>query len=67
MSKHPHNRTELAEELAAGMALSLATTKDELVSIWWRECDHHKGEARARLKDIYADKLAQFAPMARAG
>ncbi len=58
---------DYAEELSAGMSLNLATTKDELISLWYRDCDHFEGDARRRLQDIYADKLAQFAPMQRAG
>lgn len=68
--KRSVSRTEpidRAEEMAAGVALALANTKDELVSIWWRDCDHFEGDARQRLQDIYADKIANFAPMQRAG
>jgi hypothetical protein len=49
------------------MALSLATTKDELLSVWWTSCDHFEGEARERLQAIYAEALVKFAPMQRAG
>ncbi len=42
-------RADMAEELSAGMALSLAATKDELVSIWWRDCDRFEGDSRERL------------------
>jgi hypothetical protein len=58
---------DYAEELSAGMSLKLATTKDELVSLWFRDCDHFEGEQRARLLDVYAEKLTEFAPMQRAG
>jgi hypothetical protein len=58
---------EMAEELSAGMALKLATTKDELVSLWFRDCDHFEGEQRERLQAVYAEKLTEFAPMQRAG
>jgi hypothetical protein len=58
---------DYAEELSAGMSLKLATTKDELVSLWFRDCDHFEGEPRARLQDVYAEKLTEFAPMQRAG
>jgi hypothetical protein len=67
MSASQIERADMAEELAAGMALSLATTKDELVSIWWRDCEHFAGDARTRLQDIYQDELLKFAPMQRAG
>lgn len=60
-------RADYAEEIAAGMALSLATSKDELISIWNRDCEHFEGEARQRLQDIYGDTLLQFAPLQRAG
>ncbi len=56
-----------AEERAAELALRAATTKDELVSAWWLEAERFSGEARQRLQDVYADVLAQFAPMQRAG
>ena len=58
---------DLAEELAAGMALRLANTQAELVSIWFRDCDHFEGAQRERLQAIYAQCLTQFAPMQRAG
>ena len=58
---------DYAEELSAGVALKLTTTKDELISVWYRDCDHFEGDARRRLQDVYADKLTQFAPMQRAG
>lgn len=67
MSTSQIERADMAEELAAGMALSLATNKDELIALWWREADHFQGDARVRLQDIYADKLRQFAPMQAAG
>jgi len=67
MSPEGIERADEAEELAAGMALSLATTKDELVSLWFRDCDHFEGEARERLQTIYAEALVKFAPMQRAG
>jgi hypothetical protein len=67
MSPEGIERADYAEELAAGMALSLATTKDELISIWFRDADHFEGEARERLQAIYAEALVKFAPMQRAG
>ena len=67
MSPEGIERADFAEELAAGMALSLATTKDELLSVWWTSCDHFEGEARERLQAIYAETLVRFAPMQRAG
>jgi hypothetical protein len=67
MSPEGIERADFAEELAAGMALSLATTKDELLSVWWTSCDHFEGEARERLQAIYAEALVKFAPMQRAG
>ena len=60
-------QADIAEELAAGMALSLATTKDELISVWNTQADHFEGDARRRLQDIYADTLTRFAPLSRAG
>ncbi len=56
-----------AEEIAAAMALRAARTTDELVSIWWRECEHFAGPARDRLREEYTTKLHMFAPMQRAG
>lgn len=67
MSASGIERADMAEELAAGMALKLATSKDELISIWNRDCDHFEGEQRERLQAIYAEALTPFAPMARAG
>ena len=58
---------DMAEEFTAGVALKLATTKDELVSLWFRDCDHFEGEQRERLQNVYAEKLTEFAPMQRAG
>lgn len=60
-------RADMAEELAAGMALSLAETRDELVSVWWRSCERFTGDARLRLQDIYQDELRKFVPMSAAG
>ena len=54
---------DAAEEQSAGAALRLATTSDELVSVWWRDCERFTGDARARLQSIYAECLTQFAPM----
>lgn len=56
-----------AEEQSAAMALRAATNKAELVSVWWRDCDHHTGAARERLQAVYAERLTRFAPMARSG
>lgn len=67
MSASMIEHADIAEELAAGMALKLATSKDELVSLWFRDCDHFEGAARERLQAVYAEVLARFAPMARAG
>lgn len=63
----PIELADQAEERAAGEALRAARTKDELVSAWWHEADHFKGDARHRLQDIYEDVLSRFAPMSRAG
>jgi hypothetical protein len=60
-------RADYAEELAAGMALSLVTNKRELLIIWNRDCDHFQGEQLERLEKIYRRMFTKFAPMARAG
>lgn len=67
MSASQIERADMAEELAAGVALRLATSKDELISIWNRDCDHFEGEQRVRLQEIYREALIPFAPMQRAG
>lgn len=64
---HPITLADEAEERSAADALRAATTKDELVSIWWREAAHFSGDQRRRLQQVYADKLVQFMPMSRAG
>lgn len=56
-----------AEERAAGAALRSATTSDELISVWWRDCERFSGDARERLQMIYEECLTPFAPMSRAG
>lgn len=56
-----------AEERAAADALRATQTRDDLVSVWWRECDHFEGEARSRLQDIYDARLVKYVPLARAG
>ena len=58
---------DMAEERAAADALRTAQTRDDLVSVWWRECDHFQGEARVRLQDIYDARLIKYVPLARAG
>jgi hypothetical protein len=60
MSVEQIERADAAEELAAGMALQLAATKDELISVWWREAEAFEGEARERLQAIFADMLRKF-------
>lgn len=59
---HDHEQERIAEA-----ALRAASTKDELVSAWWREVEHFTGAARERLQDAYATKLSEFAPLSRAG
>jgi hypothetical protein len=60
MSVEGIERADMAEELAAGMALQLATNKDELISVWWREAEAFEGAARERLQAIFADMLRKF-------
>lgn len=67
MNSDPLTLADEAEERSAAEALRAATTKDELVSLWWREADHFEGAARRRLQQVYADRLAVFAPYTRAG
>lgn len=67
MTHDPIVAADRAEEHSAAEALRAATSLDELVSTWWRDADHFQGEQRERLQDIYAAKVAKFAPMARAG
>lgn len=52
-----------AEERIAREALKSAQNKDDLIAAWWAECDHFTGYARARLQDIYSEKLASFGAM----
>lgn len=61
------DRASDAEEHAAALSLRAAANKDDLVSIWWRECDHFDGAPRERLQEEYAIQLRRFAPMSRAG
>jgi hypothetical protein len=49
-----------AEEQSAREMLTNATTRDELVSVWWRHCESITGEARDRLAETYADMLRKF-------
>lgn len=51
----------------AEMSLRATKSQDELVAIWWRDCDHFEGAERERLQAVYTEKLMQFAPMGRAG
>jgi len=67
MTRDPITLADEAEERSAADALRAATTKDELVSLWWREADHFEGAARRRLQEVYADRLVQFSPLSRAG
>jgi hypothetical protein len=46
-----------AEEEAAHEALRATTTRDELVSVWWRDAERFEGAARERLSETYAEKL----------
>mgnify|MGYP000523481381 CR=1 FL=1 len=55
------------EEHEASEALRNAKDKDELMAVWWSLCDHSTGAQRERLQDVYAIKVREFAPMARAG
>jgi len=67
MNHDPITLADEAEERSAADALRAARTKDELVSLWWREADHFEGAARRRLQEVYADRLGQFTPLSRAG
>lgn len=67
MKYDPILAADRAEETAAADALSAASTKDELVSVWWRDCEAFAGPARERLQAEYAKQVARFAPMGRAG
>lgn len=63
MQHDPILAADLAEEQCAAEALRLATSKDELVSCWWRDCEHFQGAARERLQDEFAIKLREFGAM----
>ena len=52
-----------AEEQFAHEALRAATTRDELISVWWRDAEHFDGAARERLSDTFAEKLRGFGAM----
>jgi hypothetical protein len=47
-------------EHAAALALRATKTNDELVSVWWRDCEQFDGEARERLQAIYAVQLRKM-------
>lgn len=47
--------------------LRAAKSPQELVSLWWRYCDHTEGEVRERLNDVYNAALRKLAPMGAAG
>lgn len=49
-----------ADELSAAMSLRATTTREELASVWSRDCDHFTGYARERLQSTYAEKLRSF-------
>lgn len=46
------------EEAAA--YLKAATTPQELVSLWWRYCEHKEGEVRDKLHDAYDAALRKL-------
>lgn len=60
MSEDPILIADRAELDSAVEAIRSTTTKDELVSVWWRDCDHFSGRQRERLQAEYADRLAQL-------
>jgi len=51
---------DYAEEQTATFSLRAAQTQDELISTWWRDCDHFKGGARERLQEEYAIALRRL-------
>lgn len=51
----------------AKAAMRAAPTRDALVDVWWNLCERSKGAQREDLQDVYADELARFTPMMRAG
>lgn len=67
MKHDPILGADLAEEQSAAEALRSATTQDELVSNWWRDCEHFQGAARERLQEEYAARLLEFVPLGIAG
>lgn len=60
----PFTLADEAEERSAAEALRAATTKDDLISAWWRDCDHFEGAARERLQDVYATCLRELGAFA---
>ncbi len=60
-------RADLQEELEAGLAMNLAKSKEELISVWNTQAEHFTGDARARLQLAYAEALSRFVPLSRAG
>lgn len=64
MTRHdPIKRADLAEEEAAMFAMRATQTQDELTAVWWRDCDHFAGAARARLSDEFAINLKRLGAM----
>lgn len=60
----PFTLADEAEERSAAEALRAATTNDQLISAWWRDCDHFEGAARERLQDVYATRLRELGAFA---
>ncbi len=59
-------RTQLVASInmeMAANALKATKTPDELISVWWRDCDGSTGEVRERLQEVYADKLKSLGAM----
>lgn len=68
MKLDPITAADTAEEQSAAMSLRAATDRDDLVTVWFRDCDHWpEGAARDRLRDVYSEVLSRFVPLARAG
>lgn len=60
MSIDPILIADRAEERAAADALRAATTRDDLVSAWWKHCEGFSGKAWDRLSAVYSEKLRAF-------
>jgi hypothetical protein len=62
---------ELKERLEASVvmedaakALRAAKTPEQLVAVWWTECDWTEGDMRSHLVAVYRDQLRKTGAMA---